>query len=73
MPPGRWLGLGRNLCVSNNRRVFNICYRFTGNRTEAEDLTQDVFLRNLQDFGELPLSTRRLRHLDDKRDAQSLD
>ncbi len=29
----------------HNRRVFNICYRFTGNRTEAEDLTQDVFLR----------------------------
>jgi len=28
----------------HSRRVFNICYRFTGNRTEAEDLTQDVFL-----------------------------
>ena len=26
-------------------RIFNICYRFTGNRTEAEDLSQDVFLR----------------------------
>ena len=29
----------------HTRRIFNICYRFTGNRTEAEDLTQDVFLR----------------------------
>ena len=29
----------------HNRRIFNICYRFTGNRTEAEDLSQDVFLR----------------------------
>ena len=29
----------------HTRRIFNICYRFTGNRTEAEDLTQGVFLR----------------------------
>jgi RNA polymerase sigma-70 factor (ECF subfamily) len=29
----------------HSRRIFNICYRFTGNRTEAEDLSQDVFLR----------------------------
>jgi RNA polymerase sigma-70 factor (ECF subfamily) len=29
----------------HTRRIFNICYRFTGNRTEAEDLTQDAFLR----------------------------
>ncbi|HKW89305.1 MAG TPA: sigma-70 family RNA polymerase sigma factor [Candidatus Acidoferrales bacterium] len=27
------------------RRVYNICYRFTGNSAEAEDLSQDVFLR----------------------------
>ena len=29
----------------HTRRIFNICYRFTGNGTEAEDLSQDVFLR----------------------------
>src|SRR6266446_10001747 len=29
----------------HTRRIFNICYRFTGNRTESEDLSQDVFLR----------------------------
>jgi len=29
----------------HTRRIFNICYRFTGNRTEAEDLSQEVFLR----------------------------
>jgi RNA polymerase sigma-70 factor (ECF subfamily) len=29
----------------HTRRVFNLCYRFTGNATEAEDLSQDVFLR----------------------------
>jgi len=29
----------------HTRRVFNLCYRFTANATEAEDLTQEVFLR----------------------------
>lgn len=26
-------------------RVFNLCYRFTSNRTDAEDLSQEVFLK----------------------------
>jgi RNA polymerase sigma-70 factor, ECF subfamily len=29
----------------HTRRVYNICYRFVGNRTEAEDISQEVFLR----------------------------
>ena len=29
----------------HSRRVYNLCYRFTGNSTEAEDLSQEVFLR----------------------------
>jgi RNA polymerase sigma-70 factor (ECF subfamily) len=29
----------------HTRRIYGICYRFTGNRVEAEDLSQDVFLR----------------------------
>ncbi len=29
----------------HTRRVFNLCYRFTGNSTESEDLSQEVFLR----------------------------
>ena len=29
----------------HTRRVYGICYRFTGNSTDAEDLTQEVFLR----------------------------
>ena len=35
------------------RRVYGLCYRFTGSAADAEDLTQDVFLkvyRNLQSF-----------------------
>ncbi len=27
------------------RRVYGLCYRFTGNRASAEDLSQEVFLR----------------------------
>jgi RNA polymerase sigma-70 factor (ECF subfamily) len=29
----------------HTRRVYNLCYRFTGRSHEAEDLTQEVFLR----------------------------
>lgn len=29
----------------HTRRVYSICYRFTGNDYEAQDLTQEVFLR----------------------------
>ncbi|PYU16225.1 MAG: RNA polymerase subunit sigma-24 [Acidobacteria bacterium] len=29
----------------HTRRTYNLCYRFTGNGHEAEDLTQEVFLR----------------------------
>jgi len=35
----------------HTRRIYGICYRFTGNRTEAEDLAQDVFLRVYRTLG----------------------
>jgi RNA polymerase sigma-70 factor (ECF subfamily) len=41
------------LVRAQHRRVYGICYRFTGNPTDAEDLTQDVFLKiysNLSSF-----------------------
>jgi len=28
-----------------NRRIFNICYRFTGSGDDAQDLTQEVFIK----------------------------
>jgi len=43
----------QQLVTSQHRRIYAICYRFTGSATEAEDLTQDVFLklyRNLASF-----------------------
>jgi RNA polymerase sigma-70 factor (ECF subfamily) len=41
------------LVTSQHKRVYAICYRFTGDPDEAEDITQDVFLkvfRNLRSF-----------------------
>src|SRR5213083_3387083 len=28
-----------------NRRIFNICYRFAGSADDAQDLTQEVFIK----------------------------
>jgi RNA polymerase sigma-70 factor (ECF subfamily) len=46
---GAWVELVR----THHRRVYGLCYRFTGNAADAEDLTQDVFLKiysNLSSF-----------------------
>jgi RNA polymerase sigma-70 factor (ECF subfamily) len=46
---GAWAELVR----THHRRVYGLCYRFTGNQADAEDLTQDVFLKiyaNLASF-----------------------
>jgi RNA polymerase sigma-70 factor (ECF subfamily) len=34
-----------NLIRTHTRRVYGLCYRFTGKDAEAQDLTQEVFLR----------------------------
>jgi RNA polymerase sigma-70 factor (ECF subfamily) len=41
------------LAASQHRRIYGICYRFTGSPSDAEDLTQEAFLkmfRNLDNF-----------------------
>jgi len=46
---GAWAQLVRE----HHRRVYGLCYRFTGSTADAEDLTQDVFLKiysNLASF-----------------------
>ncbi|MFZ0340071.1 MAG: RNA polymerase sigma factor [Terracidiphilus sp.] len=36
---------------THQKRVYGLCYRFTGNPTDAEDLTQDVFLKIYSNLG----------------------
>ncbi len=46
---GAWTEMVR----AHHRRVYSLCYRFTGNAADAEDLTQDIFLKiysNLASF-----------------------
>src|SRR5580698_5952144 len=40
-----------DLVRAHTRRVYGICYRFTGRDSEAQDLTQDVFLRVFRALG----------------------
>ena len=55
---GAWVEMVR----THHKRVYALCYRFTGNVADAEDLTQEVFLKiysNLASFdaarGSLPV------------------
>jgi RNA polymerase sigma-70 factor (ECF subfamily) len=46
-------GAWTELVVAQQRRVYGLCYRFTGSCHDAEDLTQDVFIKlyaNLRSF-----------------------
>ena len=38
-------GAWEELVKAHTKRVYSICYRFTNSENEAQDLTQDVFLR----------------------------
>ena len=44
---GAWAEMVR----THHKRVYALCYRFTGNATDAEDLTQDVFLKIYSNLG----------------------
>jgi RNA polymerase sigma-70 factor (ECF subfamily) len=40
-----------DLVREHTRRVYGLCYRFTGRDSEAQDLTQDVFMRVFRSLG----------------------
>ena len=44
-------GAWEELVQSHTKRVYAICYRFTSNDIEAQDLTQEVFLRIFRTLG----------------------
>jgi len=37
-----------SLLKGHTRKIFNLCYRFTGRPSEAEDLTQEIFIKIFQ-------------------------
>ena len=39
------------LARSQHRRVYGLCFRFTGSQSDAEDLTQEVFLKMYRNLG----------------------
>jgi RNA polymerase sigma-70 factor (ECF subfamily) len=49
---GAWAELVRE----QHRRVYGLCYRFTGNPADAEDLTQDVFLKIYSNLGSFDMT-----------------
>ena len=49
---GAWAEMVR----AHHKRVYGLCYRFTGNGADAEDLTQDVFLKIYSNLGSFDLA-----------------
>ncbi len=65
---GAWSEMVR----THHKRVYGLCYRFTGNVADAEDLTQDVFLKiysNLASFDTAPRQPAGVDHDNDPQPA----
>ena len=62
-----------DLVKLHTRRVYAICYRFTGSDHQAQDLTQDVFLRDFSFAEEFPGRGRLVHGLADPADAEPAD
>lgn len=50
--PAAWEDIVR----AHHRRIYNICYRFTGSPDDAEDLTQEVFIKIYRTLNSYDLS-----------------
>ena len=57
----------------HTRRIYGLCYRFTGRDSEAQDLTQDVFLRVFRALGSFRSTEGSFRDMADPSDAQPAD
>jgi RNA polymerase sigma-70 factor, ECF subfamily len=44
-------GAWQEIVQQYNRRIYNICYRFSGSADDAADLTQDVFIKIYRTLG----------------------
>ena len=63
---GAWAELVR----THHRRVYGLCYRFTGNAADAEDLTQDVFLKIYSNLASFDTDARQPAGVDHDHDPQ---
>ena len=63
---GAWAELVR----THHRRVYGLCYRFTGNPADAEDLTQDVFLKIYSNLASFDTGARQPAGVDHDHDPQ---
>src|SRR5208337_4778280 len=72
MPPGRWLGLG-GTCASAYQAHLQYLLPICGEPHGSPRFVARGFPSSVPDVGELPVGARRLRNLDDQRDAQSAD
>jgi RNA polymerase sigma-70 factor, ECF subfamily len=48
-------GAWEDIVRMHNRRIYNICYRFTGSPDDAEDLSQEVFIKVYRTLGSFDL------------------
>ena len=53
----------------HTRQVYGLCYRFTGSGSEAQDLTQEVFLRVFRTIRSFRSRRKALSHLAGAGDA----
>ncbi len=49
------------LVRTHHQRVYGLCYRFTGNAADAEDVTQDVFLKIYSNLASFDLNRGNLK------------
>ena len=53
-----------------NRRIYNICYRFAGSSDDAQDLTQEVFIKMYRTLSSYDPEQGRVRDLGDDHNAE---
>ena len=58
------------LVKAHHRRVYGLCFRFTGSATDAEDLTQEVFLKVYGNLAAFDLARGHVSDVDHDHDAE---
>ena len=67
--PAAW----EQIVTCYTRRVYNLCYRFLGRLDQAEDLTQEIFLKVFRNLESYKAGIGPVSRLDDERRAELAD